>query len=128
VSPPAATATSASRTRAPTRRFHSLGQQIARSSIVESGVRYLRILLDLTGDIDQAVGAYYQGYAALNLGVLYEDTIRYVADINASRDWFWPFGGSRAAVSSRHGCRHQITTPEMAIALCGDTSTSDENL
>jgi LysM repeat protein len=57
---------------------------------IKAGVRYLRVLLDLTGDIDQAVAAYYQGYAALNLGVLYEDTIRYVADINAIRDWFWP--------------------------------------
>lgn len=57
---------------------------------IKAGVRYLRILLDLTGDIDQAVAAYYQGYAALNLGVLYEDTIRYVAEINAIRDSLWP--------------------------------------
>ena len=57
---------------------------------IKAGVRYLRILLDLTGDVDQAVAAYYQGYAALSLGVLYEDTIRYVAAINAIRDSLWP--------------------------------------
>ncbi len=57
---------------------------------IKAGVRYLRILLNLTGDIDQALAAYYQGYASLSLGVLYEDTIRYVADINAIRDRLWP--------------------------------------
>ncbi len=57
---------------------------------IRAGVRYLRILLNLTGDIDQALAAYYQGYAALSLGVLYEDTIRYVADVNAMRDRLWP--------------------------------------
>jgi soluble lytic murein transglycosylase-like protein len=57
---------------------------------IKAGVRYLRILVDLTGDVDQAVAAYYQGYAALSLGILYEDTIRYVADVNAIRDGLWP--------------------------------------
>lgn len=57
---------------------------------IKAGARYLRILLNLTGDIDQALAAYYQGYAALRFGILYEDTIRYVADVNAIRDWFWP--------------------------------------
>lgn len=57
---------------------------------IKAGVRYLRILLDITGDIDQALAAYYQGYATLSLGILYEDTIRYVADVNAIRDLLWP--------------------------------------
>ena len=57
---------------------------------IRAGVHYLRILLDLTGDMDQAMAAYYQGYASLSLGVLYEDTIRYVADIKAIRDSLWP--------------------------------------
>ena len=56
---------------------------------IRAGVRYLRVLLDLTGDIDQAVAAYYQGYGALSLGILYEDTIRYVSDVKTIRDWFW---------------------------------------
>ena len=57
---------------------------------IKAGARYLRILLDLTGDIDQAVAAYYQGYSTLSLGVIYEDTIQYVATVNAIKDWFWP--------------------------------------
>ncbi len=57
---------------------------------IKAGARYLRILMDITGDIDQAVAAYYQGYSTLSLGVIYEDTIQYVATVNAIKDWFWP--------------------------------------
>ncbi len=56
---------------------------------IKAGVRYLRVLLDLTGDIDQALAAYNQGFGALSLGILYEDTIEYVASVNAIKDWFW---------------------------------------
>jgi LysM repeat protein len=56
---------------------------------IKAGVRYLRLLLDLTGDIDQAVASYYQGYGAFSLGILYEETIQYVTDVKAIRDWFW---------------------------------------
>ena len=57
---------------------------------IKAGTRYLRILLDLTGDIDQALAAYNQGIGALNLGILYEDTIQYVASVNAIKQRFWP--------------------------------------
>jgi LysM repeat protein len=57
---------------------------------IKAGARYLRVLLDLTGDIDQAVAAYYQGYSALSLGVIYEDTIQYVSSVNAIKERFWP--------------------------------------
>lgn len=57
---------------------------------IKAGVRYLRILHTLTGDTDQALAAYYQGYGALSLGILYEDTVQYVADVKALRDRFWP--------------------------------------
>ena len=57
---------------------------------IKAGARYLRVLLDLTGDIDQAVAAYYQGYSTLSLGVIYEDTIQYVASVNATKQRFWP--------------------------------------
>ena len=57
---------------------------------IKAGARYLRILLDLTGDIDQAVAAYYQGYSTLSLGVIYEDTIQYVATVNSTKERFWP--------------------------------------
>ncbi len=56
---------------------------------IKAGARYLRVLLDLTGDIDQALAAYFQGFGALSLGILYEDTIAYVASVNAIKDWFW---------------------------------------
>ncbi len=69
---------------------HDLNIETSAYDNIKAGVRYLRILLDLTGDVDQALAAYYQGYATLSLGLLYEDTIRYVADVNAIRDWFWP--------------------------------------
>ena len=57
---------------------------------VRAGARYLRILMDVTGDPDQALAAYYQGYGTLSLGVIYEDTIQYVAAVKATRDLFWP--------------------------------------
>ena len=57
---------------------------------IKVGARYLRILLDLTGDIDQALAAYYQGYGSLSMGILYEDTIQYVATVNAIKERFWP--------------------------------------
>ena len=57
---------------------------------IKAGTRYLRILLDLTGDIDQALAAYNQGFGALSLGILYEDTIQYVASVNAIKQRFWP--------------------------------------
>ncbi len=57
---------------------------------VRAGVRYLRILRDLSGDIDRALAAYYQGYASLSLGILFEDTVQYLAGVKALRDRFWP--------------------------------------
>ncbi len=57
---------------------------------IKAGARYLRVLLDLTGDIDQAVAAYYQGYSTLSLGVIYEETIRYLATVNEIKERFWP--------------------------------------
>ena len=57
---------------------------------IRAGVRYLSILMDLTGDTDKALAAYYQGYGALSLGIIYEDTIQYVAAVKAVRDMYWP--------------------------------------
>jgi LysM repeat protein len=56
---------------------------------IRAGVRYLRLMHDLTDDSNAAIAAYYQGYAALDLGILYEDTIQYVASVNAIWDRFW---------------------------------------
>jgi len=57
---------------------------------IRAGVRYLSVLMDFTGDSDKALAAYYQGYGALSLGIIYEDTIQYVAAVKAVRDMFWP--------------------------------------
>jgi soluble lytic murein transglycosylase-like protein len=57
---------------------------------IKAGVRYLRILLNLTGNMDEAAAAYYQGYGALSLGILYEDTVQYVASVNAIKNLYWP--------------------------------------
>jgi LysM repeat protein len=57
---------------------------------IRAGTRYLSILMEITGDTDQALAAYYQGYGTLSLGIIYEDTIQYVAAVKAARDLFWP--------------------------------------
>ena len=57
---------------------------------IRAGARYLSILIELTGDTDKALAAYYQGYGALSLGIIYEDTIQYVAAVKAVRGLFWP--------------------------------------
>ena len=57
---------------------------------IKAGVRYLRILLNLTGNMDDAAAAYYQGYGALSRGILYEDTVQYVASVNAIKNLYWP--------------------------------------
>jgi len=57
---------------------------------IRAGARYLSILMQVTGDTDKALAAYYQGYGALSLGIIYEDTIQYVAAVKAIRDMYWP--------------------------------------
>jgi len=57
---------------------------------IRAGARHLSILMQVTGDTDQALAAYYQGYGALSLGIIYEDTIQYVAAVKAVRDMYWP--------------------------------------
>ena len=37
-----------------------------------------------------AVALYYQGHGALSFAILYADTVRYVADVNAVKDSLWP--------------------------------------
>lgn len=57
---------------------------------IKAGVRYLRILLGITGDAGRAVAAYCQGYAALSFGILFGDTVHYVVGVNAIKDSLWP--------------------------------------
>ncbi len=68
----------------------SLNEVVSVYDNVKMGVRYLRILLDATGDIDTALAAYYQGLGATQTGVMYADTQAYVETVHAVKDRFWP--------------------------------------
>jgi LysM repeat protein len=56
---------------------------------IKMGCRLLRLLLDEYGDVDLALAAYYQGHAPTTEGVLFEDTVGYVAAINEMWQRFW---------------------------------------
>lgn len=53
---------------------------------VLAGVLLLRVLRDHTHNTRQAIGAYYQGLAAVREHGLYQETRRYVANVVAIRD------------------------------------------
>ena len=56
---------------------------------VRAGVLYLRRLLDETGgDESAATAAYYQGLGALRSRGMFDDTKRYVANVQALRSRF----------------------------------------
>ena len=56
---------------------------------VHAGVLYLRRLLDETGgDEATAIAGYYQGLGAVRSRGLFEDTKRYVANVQALRSRF----------------------------------------
>jgi len=57
---------------------------------VRMGARFLRILIDATGDEDLAIAAYYQGYGVTTSGVMYEETKRYVEIVRAVKERYWP--------------------------------------
>lgn len=58
---------------------------------IKMGVRYLRILLEATGGNEKvAVGSYYQGHGNTLNGVLFQDTVQYIAAVLAVRDAYWP--------------------------------------
>ena len=56
---------------------------------VTAGVLYLRSLLNQTGgDESAAIAAYYQGLGALRSRGVFEDTAKYVANVQALRPRF----------------------------------------
>ena len=57
---------------------------------VRMGARFLRILIDATGDENRAIAAYYQGYGVTTSGVIYEETKRYVEIVHAVKQRYWP--------------------------------------
>jgi hypothetical protein len=55
------------------------------------GVRLLSILIGAySGDADRAIAAYYQGHGATSSGIMYEDTVHYVAGVNEVWHRYWP--------------------------------------
>jgi soluble lytic murein transglycosylase-like protein len=55
---------------------------------VHAGVMYLRRLIDLTGDESTAIAGYYQGLASVQSRGMFDDTQRYVANVQALRSRF----------------------------------------
>lgn len=64
-----------------------LDRTIAEDNIRMSA-RYLRWLIDYLGDEDLALAGYYQGPGAVMAGIMYEDTVQYVANVQAHRQFF----------------------------------------
>jgi len=58
---------------------------------IKLGTAYLRILMEATGWNEKvAVGSYYQGHGNTVNGILYNDTVDYIAAVFAVRDAYWP--------------------------------------
>lgn len=58
---------------------------------IKLGVRYLRILMDATAWNEKtALASYYQGHGNTTNGILFSDTVDYVAAVLAVRDSYWP--------------------------------------
>ncbi len=57
---------------------------------IRMSAKYLSWLAAYMGDMDLAVAAYYQGPGAVRAVGLYDDTVEYVANVNALRPYFQP--------------------------------------
>lgn len=55
---------------------------------IRMSARYLRWLIDYLGDEDLALAGYYQGPGAVRAGIMYEDTVQYVANVQVHRQFF----------------------------------------
>lgn len=55
---------------------------------IQMCARFFRYLLDETGDVDEALAAYYQGLGALRAQGMYRDTRPYVRNVQAARRYF----------------------------------------
>ncbi|SRR6266508_1889658 len=67
-----------------------LNEELSIYDNVKIGARFLRLLIDATGDEDRAIAAYYQGYGVTTSGVIYEETKRYVEIVHAVEQRYWP--------------------------------------
>jgi soluble lytic murein transglycosylase-like protein len=67
----------------------ALNEDVSMYDNVKMGARYLRILIDVTGDEDLAIASYYQGYGTTLSGKIYEETKHYVELVKAIRAAYW---------------------------------------
>jgi soluble lytic murein transglycosylase-like protein len=67
-----------------------LNEDVSTYDNLKMGARYLRILLDVTGDEDKAIASYYQGYGTTSAGKMYEETTHYVKLVRAIQERYWP--------------------------------------
>lgn len=69
-----------------------IGRPALDTTIAEDNIRisarYLRWLLDYLGSEDLALAGYYQGPGAVRAGIMYEDTVQYVANVQIHRQFF----------------------------------------
>ena len=69
---------------------HELNEDMSVFDNVRAGVRLFRVMLDLTGDPELALAAYYQGYSPTAAGKIYEETQRYTSYVHTIKDRYWP--------------------------------------
>ncbi len=55
---------------------------------IRISARYLRWLVDYLGSEELALAGYYQGPGAVRAGIMYQDTVQYVANVQAQRKFF----------------------------------------
>jgi len=67
-----------------------LNEDVSVYDNIKAGVLLLRAMLDLTGDTDLALAAYYQGYKPTAAGPSSDETANYVRTVRAVKDRFWP--------------------------------------
>lgn len=71
-----------------------IGQPDLDTTIAEDNIRisarYLRWLLDYLGSEDLALAGYYQGPGAVRAGIMYDDTVSYIANVQVHRQFFQP--------------------------------------
>jgi LysM repeat protein len=67
-----------------------LNEDVSVYDNVKAGVRYLKIMQDLTRSPERALVAYYQGPGVTQQGILYSETQRYLDAVLATKARHWP--------------------------------------
>jgi soluble lytic murein transglycosylase-like protein len=66
-----------------------LNEDVSIYDNVKMGARYLRLLIDATGDEEKAIASYYQGPGITMSGKVYEETKHYVELVKGVRARYW---------------------------------------